>query len=154
MEIIYRPIGVIHSPYRDMAPFQPDENDASGPFILELEPLYASGLDGLRRGRYVIILFHIHRARGYDGSNLAHPPSLNGGTTGLFASRSPNRPNAIGLDVARILDIQENRVYTTGLSAIDGTPLLDLKPYIEGDRKELISVGHQERVPALPEAQG
>jgi len=75
------------------------------------------------------------RVRGYDGSNLAHPPSHNGGTVGLFASRSPNRPNPIGIDIARVLRIEKNKVYTTGLSALDGTPLLDIKPYRDIDSK-------------------
>ena len=135
MDIVYHPIGVIRSPYREMAPFQPREDDACGPFILELFSEYASGLQGLEKHEYVVVLFHIHRARGYDGSNMAHPPHMNGGTVGLWASRSPNRPNPIGLDVARILKIEGNRVHTTGLSALDGTPLLDVKPYISSDSK-------------------
>lgn len=134
-DIIYRPIGVIRTPYSDMAPFQPREDDNSGPFYLELGPQYETGLDDLDRFRYIIILFHIHRARGYNGSNLAHPPSLNGGTVGLFASRSPNRPNPIGLDVARLLEVSGRRIYTSGLSALDGTPLLDVKPYTSLDSK-------------------
>ena len=79
------------------------------------------------------MIFHLDRARGYDGSGLAHPPSLSGGTVGLFASRSPNRPNPVALDIARILEIRDNCVYTTGLSALDGTPLLDIKPYFASD---------------------
>ncbi len=136
MKIIYHSIGIIRTPYVKMAPFQAKEDDDSGEFILELEEKYASGLKDLEKRKYVIVLFHIDRARGYNGSNTAHPPSMNGGTTGLFASRSPNRPNPVGLDVARLLKIEGNRVYTSGLSALDKTPLLDLKPYITVDRKE------------------
>ena len=137
MEIIYHSIGTIHTPYTDTAPFQADENLDEGPFLLELEERFAPGLRDLEKHTHVIVLFHLDRARGYNGSNLAHPPSLKGGTVGLFASRSPNRPNTIGLDVARILKIDGNRIYTTGLSALDNTPLLDVKPYISADRKEL-----------------
>ena len=137
MEIIYNSIGVIHSPYTDMAPFQAVEDDASGPFILELDEKYVTGLRDLEKRKYIIVFFHIDRARGYNGSNTAHPPGMNGGSTGLFASRSPNRPNAIGIDVARLLKIEGNRVYTSGLSALDGTPLLDIKPYISLDCKKL-----------------
>lgn len=135
MDIVYKPIGVIHSPYRDMAPFQPSEEDENGPFVLELHEKYASGLRDMERHKYVIVLFHIHRAKGYNGSNLAHPPGMNGLSVGLFSSRSPNRPNPIGLDVARILKVEGNRIYTTGLSALDESPLLDVKPYITGDMK-------------------
>lgn len=133
MDIVYHPIGTIRSPYKDMAPFQGMENDRKGPFILELENRYATGLEDLKENQWVFILFHIDRARGYNGSNLAHPPHMNGGTIGLWASRSPNRPNPIGLDTARIIRIDGNRVYTTGLSALDNTPLLDLKPLISSD---------------------
>lgn len=136
MEIIYNSIGVIHTPYIDMAPFQAVEGDENGPFVLELDERYASGLKDLEKHKYVIVLFHIDRARGYNGSNIAHPPGMNGGSTGLFASRSPNRPNTIGIDVARLLRIDGNKVYTTGLSVLDNTPLLDIKPYISADRKE------------------
>lgn len=128
-----------------MAPFQAIENDENGPFILELEQCYASGLENLELNQRIIVLFHIHRARGYDGSNLAHPPHLNGKTIGLWASRSPNRPNPIGLDTARVLRIEGNRVHTTGLSALDGTPLLDLKPVISSDFAVSDSAGFSEQ---------
>ena len=137
MEIVYNSIGVIHTPYVDMAPFQAMENDTNGPFVLELEERYSSGLKDLEKRKYLMVFFHIHRARGYNGSNIAHPPSMNGGSTGRFASRSPNRPNTIGIDVVRLLKIEGNKVYTSGLSALDGTPLLDIKPYLTVDCKEL-----------------
>ena len=140
-EIVYRPIGSIHSPYTDMAPFQPKEDDANGPFVLELLPEYETALRDLEYFRYVIVLFHIDRAKGYNGSNVAHPPSLNGGTVGLFASRSPNRPNTIGLDVARLLKIEGNKIFTSGLSALDGTPLIDVKPYTKRDSKPDPGIG-------------
>ncbi len=133
--ITYRPIGIIHSPYTDMAPVQPCEDDTSGSFYLELLTEYETALHDLESFRYIIILFHIDRAKGYNGSNIAHPPSLGGGSVGLFASRSPNRPNPIGLDVAKILRIEGNIIHTSGLSALDKTPLLDIKPYFRGDSK-------------------
>lgn len=136
MDIVYHPIGTVKTPYPDMAPFQGRENDENGPFILELKEEYASGLQGLSEGQWIVILFHIDRARGYNGSNLAHPPHMNGKTIGLWASRSPNRPNPIGMDTARIVRIEGNLVYTTGLSALDGTPLLDLKPVISSCGRE------------------
>lgn len=134
-DILYKSIGTIHSPYIHKAPFQPCDDEDQGTFFLELYPEYETALDDLDKFRYVIVLFHMDRVRGYNGSNIAHPPSLGGGTVGLFASRSPNRPNPIGLDVVRLLDIQGNRVYVSCLSALDGTPLLDIKPYIGNDSK-------------------
>lgn len=137
MQIIYNSIGVIHTPYIDMAPFQAVEDDTNGSFILEVDERYATGLKDLEKHKYVIVFFHIDRAKGYNGSNVAHPPSMKGGSIGLFASRSPNRPNAIGIDVAELLKIEGNKVYTSGLSALEGTPLLDIKPYLDVDSKKL-----------------
>ena len=134
-EVIYRAIGTIHTPYSDMAPFQAREDDPEGPFVLELLPEYETALEDLEYFRYIIVLFHMDRVKGYNGSNVAHPPSLGGGTVGLFASRSPNRPNPIGLDVARILRIEGRRIYTSGLSVLDKTPLIDIKPYTKRDSK-------------------
>ncbi len=133
--IVYRAIGTIHTPYSDNAPFQAIEDDTEGPFVLELLPEYETAIEDLEYFRYVIVLFHMDRVRGYNGSNVAHPPSLGGGTVGLFASRSPNRPNPIGLYVARLLRIEGRRIYTSGLSALDGTPLIDIKPYTKTDSK-------------------
>ena len=137
MQIIYNSIGVIHTPYIDMAPFQAVEDDTNGPFILEVDERYATGLKDLEKHKYVIVFFHIDRAKGYNGSNVAHPPSMKGGSIGLFASRSPNRPNTIGIDVAELLKIEGNKVYTSGLSALEGTPLLDIKPYLDVDSRKL-----------------
>lgn len=135
-KIHYNPIGIIHSPYGQMAPYQADEDDMKGPFLLELFPEYETALSDLECFKYIIILFHIDRASGYNGTNKAHPPSLRGASVGLFASRSPNRPNPIGLDIARLLRIKGRFIETTGLSALDGTPLLDIKPYLEIDSKK------------------
>jgi tRNA-Thr(GGU) m(6)t(6)A37 methyltransferase TsaA len=144
-EIVYRPIGCIRSPCTERAPSQPHEDDDSGEFVLELLPEYVPALRDLECFRYVYVIFHMDRARGYDGTGLAHPPSLKGGTVGLFASRSPNRPNAIGIDVARILRIEGARIFTTGLSALDGTPLLDLKPYFGSDARPDAGDGWKDR---------
>jgi tRNA-Thr(GGU) m(6)t(6)A37 methyltransferase TsaA len=135
--IEYTAIGTIRTPYAEMAPFQASEDDLSGDFYLEVLPRFETALQDLARSRYIIVLFHMDRVRGYDGSNVAHPPHMNGKTVGLFSSRSPNRPNPIGLDVVRLIRVEGRRVYTTGLSALDGTPLLDIKPYIRMDSKNL-----------------
>lgn len=146
-KIVYMPIGTIHTPYSDMAPFQAEEDDTEGPFILELLPEYETALEDLACFKYVIVLFHMDRARGYNGSNVAHPPSLKGGSVGLFASRSPNRPNPIGLDVARLLRIEGRNIYTSGLSVLDGTPLIDIKPYTKRDSKSDPGNGWTDRQP-------
>ncbi|MBD3277369.1 MAG: tRNA (N6-threonylcarbamoyladenosine(37)-N6)-methyltransferase TrmO [Candidatus Aegiribacteria sp.] len=139
--IVYRPVGKVCSPYTEKAPRQPREDDERGEFFVEVLPEFAPALRDLDRFNYVIILFHIHRSRRYEGSTEAHPPMLDGRSVGLFASRSPHRPNPIGLDIARILRIRGRRIYTSGLSAIDGTPVVDIKPYIDNDSKRDTGVG-------------
>ena len=133
--VLYRPIGVIRTPYVECAPFQAIENDDRGNFILELFPQFKGSLDKLELFSHIFIIFHMDRVKGYSGSNVAHPPNLNGKTVGLFASRSQNRPNSIGFDIARIKKIEELRIFTSGLSALDKTPLLDIKPYTSFDLK-------------------
>ncbi|MBN2586731.1 MAG: tRNA (N6-threonylcarbamoyladenosine(37)-N6)-methyltransferase TrmO [Candidatus Fermentibacteraceae bacterium] len=140
--IEYHPIGIIRSPYRERAPSQGREDDVTGQFYLEVLPGLETALLDLEGFEYIIVLFHMDRIRGYDGSNIAHPPHMNGKSVGLFASRSPNRPNPIGLDVARIIRVDGARVYTSGLSALDGSPLLDIKPYIGLDSKLLHGSGN------------
>lgn len=140
MRIVFEPIGVVHTPYRERAPRQPVEDDDTGEFRIELFPRYRGALRLIDRFSYVYVLFYMDRT-GYRG-NEAHPPGLEGGSVGLFASRSPHRPNAIGLDVARIIEVVNDlQLRTSGLSALDGSPLLDLKPYTPGDVKPDASPG-------------
>jgi len=123
------PIGIIRTPYQDMAPFQPQEDDAQE-FYLELNPSFQEALDGLDAFRYIYVLFHIDRLSRPLKMRVS-PPWAKGRTVGLFASRSPVRPNPIGLSVVRIKKIEGLRVYTSGLDVFDKTPLLDIKPYIK-----------------------
>ena len=124
-----KPIGVIRTPYSDSAPFQPVE-DAKGEFRIILEPQYAPALRGLSRFRYIYVLYYMDRVPG-EHSLTVHPPWAGGYEVGLFASRSPERPNSIGLSVVRVRSIQGREIRTSGLDAYDMTPLLDIKPYIQ-----------------------
>ena len=123
------PIGVIRTPYHDTAPFQPQENEAQE-FYLELNPSFQAALEGLEAFRYIYVLFHIDRLDRPVKMQVS-PPWAKGRSVGLFASRSPVRPNPIGLSVVRIKKIVGSVVYTSGLDVFDKTPLLDIKPYIK-----------------------
>ncbi len=124
-----KPIGVIRTPYKDAAPFQPVE-DSEGNFRIILEPEYARGLYRLSRFRYIYVLYYMNRVHG-EPSLTVHPPWAGGYEVGLFASRSPARPNPIGLSVVRLLGIEGRVIRTSGLDAYDRTPLIDIKPYIQ-----------------------
>lgn len=124
-------IGVVRSPYTDEAPFQPLADD-QGDFRLVLEPQYESALKDVTTFKYIYVLYHLNQQDG-PPENLVHPPWAPEGTeVGLFAARSPHRPSPIGLSVVGVKRVEGSTVFTTGLDAFDGTPILDIKPYIKG----------------------
>ncbi len=125
----FAPIGVIRTPYKENAPYQPIEHD-EGEFVIHVDPRYRDGLDALETFRYLYVLYAIHRLAREPDMDVV-PPWAGGKKIGLFASRAPARPNPIGLSVVRLLEIRDNRVYTSGMDVFDGTPLLDLKPYLK-----------------------
>jgi tRNA (adenine37-N6)-methyltransferase len=134
------PIGVIHTPYKDDAPFTDYEN-AKGVFCIELHPEYLEGLYLLDQLNYCYILFHFHKPK-REPKMRVFPPRGNGIEVGLWATRSPNRINPIGLTIAKIIRLDGNMIYTSGLDILDGTPLLDIKPYIRDfDMKEDANMG-------------
>jgi len=121
-------IGTIRTPYTDSAPYQPVETD-EGEFRLVLSFEYTLGLRELASFRYIYVIYYMERVD-QEVSMIVRPPWAGGREVGLFASRSPVRPNPIGLSIVRLLKIVNNEVYTSGLDVFDGTPLLDIKPYI------------------------
>lgn len=125
----FKQIGVIRTPYIDNAPYQPVEED-KGEFRIVLEPQYARGLSGLATFRYIYAIYYVDRLTG-SPSMMVSPRWTPGTKVGLFASRSPVRPNPIGISIVRIKKIVNNEVFTSGLDVFDGTPLLDIKPYVK-----------------------
>ena len=143
MEIKFRAIGVIHTPYKQSAPYQPVD-EAEGEFKVVIEPKYEAGLFKLEKFRYIYLIYYMDRLD-VQPKMKVRPPWVNGVEVGLFASRSPARPNPIGLSVVRVRKIEANVIYTSGLDVFDGTPLLDIKPYIkELDSKEDANYGWME----------
>ncbi|MHA1309344.1 MAG: tRNA (N6-threonylcarbamoyladenosine(37)-N6)-methyltransferase TrmO [Candidatus Helarchaeota archaeon] len=126
---IFKQIGVIHTPYTDNAPYQPISND-EGDFKIEIDPQYTKSLHRLDQFRYIYVIYYIDRvSREYK--NIVSPPWTGGIEVGAFASRSPIRPNRLGLSIVQIKKVSDNVIFTTGLDVFDGTPLLDIKPYIK-----------------------
>jgi tRNA-Thr(GGU) m(6)t(6)A37 methyltransferase TsaA len=123
----YKPIGIISTPYKETAPFRPD-NEAEGEFTITINKQYQEAMTGLEVFSHIIVLFHFNRSS--KTNILVHPPHLKGKETGLFASRSPNRINKIGLDIVKIVSIKNNIITTSPMDILDNTPLLDIKPYI------------------------
>ena len=128
MKIEYRSIGVIRTPYG--APTGMPKNPSAGRGVratVEVEPAFAAGLKDLEGFSHVVLLFHFHRSDGYD---LEVMPRRGNRTPGVFASRSPRRPNGIGLSVVRLERVEGNVLHVLDVDIVDGTPLLDIKPYL------------------------
>ena len=138
--IEYRPIGTIHSPFtkpKDM-PIQPSRGrDITGTIIVDAQ--YAAGLQDLDGFSHIILLYHLHRAKPH---RLRVIPFLDDQLRGVFATRAPSRPNPIGLSVVRLTGVKGNVLSICDLDIIDGTPVLDIKPYFpEFDAGEDIRTG-------------
>jgi tRNA-Thr(GGU) m(6)t(6)A37 methyltransferase TsaA len=140
MEVTYRPIGTIRSPFQDTAhmPIQPT-NDASRPGRVEIDAPFVEGLKDLDGFSHVILLYHLHAARGPE---LTVTPFLDTVPRGVFATRAPTRPNPIGLSIVELLRIEGHVLHVDHLDVLDGTPLLDLKPYVpEFDHRPECRIG-------------
>ncbi len=128
MTITYTPIGAIHTPFSspEGMPIQPA--GAMGvPGRIEIFSKYVEGLKDLEGFSHVILLYHFHRSEGY---RLLVTPFMDDELRGLFATRAPKRPNPIGLSVVRLVEVAGNELHVENVDVLDGTPLLDLKPYI------------------------
>jgi tRNA-Thr(GGU) m(6)t(6)A37 methyltransferase TsaA len=139
-KIIYKPIGIIHSPFKEAkgTPIQAGAaKDIEG--VIEVFSDYSNGLLDLAGFSHIIILFHCHLIKGYQ---LKVKPYMDDIEHGLFATRAPARPNPIGLSIVELIKIERESVWVKGIDVIDGTPLLDIKPYVpEFDHREIIKIG-------------
>jgi tRNA-Thr(GGU) m(6)t(6)A37 methyltransferase TsaA len=121
------PIGIVHTPYIDIAPSRPD-CAAQGEFYLEIFEKFMPGLKDLETFSHLVILFHFDRTK--KSHLTAHPPGYPGKEVGVFASRSPFRPSKIGMNIIKVLSVENNLIHTSPMDALNSTPLLDIKPYI------------------------
>ncbi|MDA8221066.1 tRNA (N6-threonylcarbamoyladenosine(37)-N6)-methyltransferase TrmO [Desulfosporosinus sp.] len=129
MSITFQSIGTIHTPYFALnAPQQPIPN-APGDFWITLDPDYASALETLHTFNYIYVLYHLNEATP-PIELLTRSPWAPEIEIGLFASRSPKRPNPLGLSIVQIKEIRSNELIISGIDAYNGTPLIDIKPYM------------------------
>ncbi len=128
-KILYTPIGIIHSPFKEKGntPVQPVYSDDAVATI-EIFDQYTKGLKELASFDHIVLLFHLDRISGYT---LQTVPHFDNEIRGVFATRSPSRPNPIGLSTVRLVSIDKNIITVKGIDALDGTPLLDIKPHIK-----------------------
>ena len=138
--IQYRPIGIIHTEYieQKFTPIQGFYSKSTG--TVELFPEYTAGLKDLEGFSHIILIYHFHRAG--KPSLITHPFIDYKAERGIFAIRHYNRPNPIGLSIVRLAGIKDNILEIDGIDVLDGTPLLDIKPYISlFDRPENVRCG-------------
>ncbi len=144
MQITYTPIGIIHSPFTQLSemPIQPT-SESSTVGHLEIYPEFAKGLKDLDGFSHIYLLYHLHKAA---PAKLQLKPFLDNESHGVFSTRAPRRPNPIGLSVVKIIDIKENFIFVKNIDVLNGTPLLDIKPYIpEFEDANEIRVGWLEK---------
>ncbi|HEX9970984.1 MAG TPA: tRNA (N6-threonylcarbamoyladenosine(37)-N6)-methyltransferase TrmO [bacterium] len=126
-KIELQPIGVIHTIYKEAKdiPIQGIfKSEVEG--WIELDKKYSPGLKDLDGFSHAILIYYFHRS---TEEHLQGKPFLEDVTHGIFAIRSPHRPNHLGLSIVKIKRIESNRIYFTEVDTLDGTPLLDIKPY-------------------------
>ncbi len=128
-QIIMYPIGIIHSPYKESKdiPIQGTFKSEVEAW-LELKDKYANGLKNLDEFSHAIIIYYFHKSQREE---IEGKPFLEQNKHGIFAIRSPNRPNHIGFSVVKIKSIEGNKMHFTEVDILDGTPLLDIKPYVK-----------------------
>lgn len=144
-KIEFQPIGVIHTPFKERAgmPIQPSGGRGVQGMV-EVYPEFREGLSDLDGFSHIILLYCFHRIEGFK---LRVVPFLDTRTRGLFSTRAPTRPNPIGLSVVRLLGIEDGVLQIENVDILDGTPLLDIKPYVpEFDVQRGISTGWLEEV--------
>ena len=133
------PIGIIHSPYKDSVepPYQGYRSEEISQ--IEVFKEFEQGLKDIEGFSHIIVIFWFHKSQGY---HLLVRTPWDEVLHGLFATRSPHRPCPLGLTVAELISRRNNVLEVKGLDAIDGTPLLDIKPYIpETDERSTIRLG-------------
>jgi len=139
-EIRYKPIGIIHSPFKEPrgTPIQPaGARDIES--TVEIASEYVEGLKDIEGFSHIILIYHFHLSRGYL---LKVKPYMDEKSRGVFATRAPSRPNPIGISIVRLVKVDGKVLYIKDVDIVDGTPLLDIKPYVpEFDTRKVEKIG-------------
>jgi tRNA-Thr(GGU) m(6)t(6)A37 methyltransferase TsaA len=143
-DIKYKPIGMVHSPFKEPkgTPIQPaGAKGIRG--TVEVFPEYAEGLKDIEGFSHIVLLYHFHLSR---ATSLIVKPYMDNEAHGVFAMRGPSRPNAIGVSVVQLAKVEGNTLHIQDVDIVDGTPLLDIKPYVpEFDTRPVTAIGWLEK---------
>lgn len=147
MEIFFKPIGIVHSPFKSKEDIKKARCIDPKGFDsihgeLEIFPEFSEGLKDIDGFSHIVLIFAFHKAEGHRLS--AHPP-FDGQQRGVFSTRSPSRPNSIGVTVLTLLKRKRNILRVSGVDMIEGTPILDIKPYTSKEQKPNAKFGWLEQ---------
>jgi len=126
-----QPIGVVHSPFKERfsAPRQANQaHETTGTIVLNRGLNFEQALSDLDSFTHIWVVYWMHLNQGWNPTVM--PPRGSDIRRGLFSTRAPHRPNSIGLSAVRLLDIKKRTLFIEGLDMLNGTPVLDIKPYL------------------------
>jgi tRNA-Thr(GGU) m(6)t(6)A37 methyltransferase TsaA len=130
MPITLLPIGTAHTDAESI-PRHWTVSDVEGTLVID--PQYAEGLSDITAGQRIVVLFHFHQSPPFSKDLLKQTPPHRGRSMGVFSICSPRRPNPIGLSVLQVLAREGNVLRVRGMDMFDGTPILDIKPFVVGE---------------------
>jgi tRNA-Thr(GGU) m(6)t(6)A37 methyltransferase TsaA len=134
-----RPIGFVRSPYSETSQIPKGlgaKHDVEG--VLDILPEFAEGLADIEGFSHLFVIWAFHKSEGFS---LIGKPPTDDRPHGVFATRSPRRPNPIGLTVVELLRREGSRLHVRGVDMLDGTPILDIKPYLSSIPEEKLKRG-------------
>jgi tRNA-Thr(GGU) m(6)t(6)A37 methyltransferase TsaA len=143
MEFKFKSIGIVHSPFKNPEDIDSKKFADSGGFDIvhgELEVFeeFEDGLKDIEGFSHLVVLFAFHESEGYK---LHTKPLLDNTLRGVFSTRSPHRPNPVGMTVVKVIERKGASLKVSGIDMIEGTPILDIKPYTSRDQKSPIKLG-------------
>jgi len=130
------PIGVVQTASKNI-PRHWSVSQVEGTLVID--PLYQVGLRDIEPGQLLVVIFHFHHSRPFTPQDLATKPPHLEQERGVFSTCSPTRPNPLGLSIVRVLRVDGNRLQVQGIDMRDGTPILDLKPYVPADGEAAVA---------------
>jgi tRNA-Thr(GGU) m(6)t(6)A37 methyltransferase TsaA len=145
--IRFSPIGTVRSPFKKREDIDPRRNYRPNGFSdirgeIEIDPAYAAGLKDIAGFSHLVVIFAFHKSG--PGHLLVRPP-FERRRRGVFSTRSPHRPNPIGMTIVRLLGRRKNILDVAGIDMLEGTPVLDIKPYTSRDSKRGVKRGWMRR---------
>lgn len=128
MAIVMEPIGVVRTDAENI-PRHWTLSDVQGALVIDEE--YQDGLKDIQAGKQIVVIFHFHKSPKFTHDMLVQQPPHRNTGMGVFSICSPRRPNPVGMSVVDVLQVADNVIHVQGLDMFDGTPILDLKPFVK-----------------------